>query len=1319
MRAICLATICIFLGTGSQDACMADDIEAQFKTPPEAAKPWTWWHWMSGNITRAGISCDLEAMKKQGLGGAVVFNVNTVTAGPIKVFSPEWQALLKHAAQEADRIGIKLSIENCAGWQTAGGPWITPELSMQQLSWSETDVSGPAKITLDLPKPFARSGYYHDIAVLAFPTPADEGIRMCDAKPRLTMDGKDLPGIEKLTDGDHDSAIQLDGELLLEFPQPFTARALNVVIPRLGLNEVELSAAADGGVFKPVATLKLVAHTPFAGCLGSVSFAPVTAKVFKISVLDGKSGPIGEVELLWGHRLNQWPAEAGFTEGVSPLPNTMEPAYAGGVIARDSIRDLSVQLDGTGRLNWEVPPGRWTIMRIGSTTTGVKNFPAAEEARGLELDKCSRAAADLHVDNTLGRFVENVGPELFKRVFTHYFIDSYESGYQNWSPVLPGEFSKRRGYDLRSWLPAMTGRIINSPEESRRFLWDLRRTIADCYAENFYGRFDERARQFGIEGSSEAYGGPYDFVQCSGRGSLPVTEFWCESSVGREKQVFAPASAGHLYGRPVIGAEAFTSGSLLWQQYPGSLKTLGDFIYASGVNRFIFHRFAHQPWTDERIKPGMTLGGNGLHFDRSNTWWDPAHAWIEYLTRCQYLLQHGLYAADALYLMAEGERFSGGGSPRLPPGYDFDVASAEVVLQRLRVGNGRLVLADGMNYRYLVLPDNARMTLELLKKIGELVKGGATVIGSRPKLSPSLSGYPGCDAALSALGTELWGADCAATGERRLGQGRLIWGKRFEDILATDRLAPDFTCDDVQSLPLLHAIHRRSDEADIYFVAWAGNDTRDITCRFRSAGKIPELWHPDTGLMSDAPVWEECDGVTSLPLRLTPGDSVFVIFRKAASKPAAAIPVITSGGRQVYPWQVERAVAHLAPGSCAEARRDFTVAFRVKPSGKIALPAQSRAGVSWGGQDFAVYPAPGHSVWGNGHAGLGISVGPNGVVVFEHAASHVPALLVHSGLVRPWSHLAVVVAGNRPALYVDGKHVATGLASTMTLHASTGVSGGGSVPGYSGTIGAITQVSRALAAGEIAELAAVPFDAPAEKLPPVELVVDRHGEAVAAFAVAGDYQILLGQIETSINVKAIPEPMPVTGPWRVSFPSGWGAPEKIELPNLISWPEHTDAGVRYFSGTAVYRKVFNAPGNFATRQLNNSGKGSRLFLDLGRVEVIAEVWVNGKSLGTLWKPPFMVDVTDIIKPGANELEVRVTNLWPNRLIGDEQYPADAQYNGAGLAKWPEWLNDPSKRPEPRRVTFATIKPYGKDSPLFDSGLIGPVMLKAVRYQKLH
>jgi hypothetical protein len=1312
VRAICLVAICLLGGTGIQDTCKADNISVQFKSPPEAAKPWTWWHWMSGNITRAGISRDLEAMKKQGLGGAVIFNVNTVTAGPVKIFSPEWQSLLKHAAAEADRIGIKLSIENCAGWSTAAGPWITPEKSMQQLSWSETDVSGPAKINLTLPKPFARSGYYQDIDVLAFPTPADEGVRMGEAKPRFTVGGKAVPGIEKLTDGDHDSALQLDGELLLEFPQPFTARALNVVIPRLGLNEVELSAAADDGVFKPVATLKLVAHTPFAGCLGSVSFAPVTARTFKISVRDGKSGPIGEVELLGGHRLNQWPAEACFTEGAPPLPNSIELVVAGGVIARDGIRDLSAHLDGTGRLNWEVPPGRWTIMRIGSTTTGIKNFPAAEEARGLELDKCNPAAADLHVDNTLGRFVENVGPELFKRVFTHYFIDSYESGYQNWSPVLPGEFSKRRGYDLRSWLPAMTGRIINSPEESRRFLWDLRRTIADCYADHFYGRFDERARQFGIEGSSEAYGGPYDFVQCSGRGSLPVTEFWCEGSVGRDKQVFAPACAGHLYGRPIIGAEAFTSGSLLWQQYPGSLKTLGDFIYASGVNRFIFHRFAHQPWTDERIKPGMTLGGNGLHFDRSNTWWDPAHAWIEYLTRCQTLLQHGLYAADALYLMAEGERFSGGGSPRLPAGYDFDVASAEVVMQRLRVEKGRLVLPDGMNYRYLVLPDHARMTPELLKKIRELIKAGATVIGSRPKLSPSLSGYPGCDAALSALGAELWGADGAAIGERRLGQGRLIWGKRFEDILATDRLAPDFACDDTQALPLLHAIHRRNAEADLYFVAWAGNDTQDITCRFRCAGKIPELWHPDTGLMSDAPVWEERDGVTSLPLRLTPGASVFVVFRKPASKPVVGIPVITSGGRQVYPWPVDREVARLTPGSRAEAQKDFTVAFRVKPSGKIALPAQSREGVSWGGQDFAVYPAPGHSVWGNGQAGLGISVGQNGIAVFEHAASHVPALLVHTGAVRPWSHLAIVVTGNRPALYVDGKHVATGLASAMTLHASTGVTCSQNPPGYAGKLGAITQVDRALAAGEIAELAAVPFDAPPEKLPPVELISDRHGEAVAAFAVAGDYQIRRGQIETSITVKAIPEPMPVTGPWRISFPTGWGAPESATFDRLISWTEHPEAGIRYFSGTAVYRKTFDSAVSHLTSH------GLRISLDLGRVEVIAEVWLNGKSLGTLWKPPFSLDITDSITEGANELEVRVTNLWVNRLIGDEQYPPDAQYNGASLAKWPDWLNDPSKRPEPRRVTFAPIKPYGKDSPLFDSGLIGPVMLKTVRYQKL-
>lgn len=1304
--------ICLIWGNLGQGTCKADDLVAQFKTSPEPAKPWTWWHWMSGNITRAGISRDLEAMKNQGLGGAVIFNVNTVTAGPIKIFSPEWQALLKYAAQEADRIGIKLSIQNCAGWSTAAGPWITPEKSMQQLSWSETEASGSAKVNLLLPKPFARGGYYQDIAVLAFPTPADEGVRMRDAQPRITMGGKDVPEIAKLTDGDHDSAIQLDGDLLIEFPQPFTARSLNLVIPRLGLNAVELSAAAADGNFKPVATLKMVPHTPFGGCLGNVSFAPVTAKSFKISLRGGKSGPIGEVELLGGNRLNQWPAEAGFTDGAHPLPNMTEPASVGAVIARDSILDLSSQLDGDGRLNWEAPPGRWTIMRIGSTTTGVKNAPAAEEARGLELDKCSRAAADLHVDNTLGRFVENVGPELFKRVFAHYFIDSYEAGCQNWSPVLPQEFLSRRGYDLRSWLPAMTGRILNSTEESRRFLRDLRQTIGDCYADNFYGRFDERAREFGIEGSSEAYGGPFDSVKCGGRGSLPTTEFWCEQSVESEKRVFAPASAGHLYGHKIIGAEAFTSGSQLWQQYPGSLKTLGDYIYTSGINRFIFHRFAHQPWTDERIKPGMTLGGNGLHFDRTNTWWKPAHAWIEYLTRCQSLLQHGLYAADAVYLMPEGERFSSGGSPKLPAGYDFDVASADVVMNRMRVENGRIVLPDGMNYRYLVLPNNARMTPELLKKSEELIKAGATVIGSQPKLSPSLSGFPGCDAALSTLSAGLWGADCPAVGERHIGQGRLIWGKRFEEILSADRLAPDFTCDDAKALPLLHAIHRRSAEADIYFVAWAGNETRDITCRFRTAGKIPELWHPDTALIGDAPVWEERDGVTSLPLRLTPGASVFVVFRKPANKPVKAIPVITSAGRQVFPWPVEREKAGLAPGSLAQAQKDFAVGFRVRPLGKIALPAQSQEGVSWGGQDFAVYPAPGHEVWGRGHAGLGISVGQNGVAVFEHAAGHVPALLVYAGTIRPWSHLAVVVVGNRPMLYIEGKHVATGLASTMTLHANAATLNKPGQPEFTGKMSAITQVDRGLAPEEVAQLAAIPFQSPPEKLPPVELITDSKGVTSGVFAVAGDYQIRQGQNESTLTVKPMAEAITVTGPWQLSFPSGWGAPATATFDRLISWTEHAEAGIKYFSGTASYKTRFKiTPEQLADPQ-------TRLQLDLGTVEVMAQVLVNGKDLGVLWKTPFRVEVSSFLKPGANDLEVRVTNLWVNRLIGDEQYPADAQYNGASLVKWPEWLNDPSKRPEPRRVTFASIKPYGKDSPLFDSGLIGPVMLKTVRYQKL-
>ena len=402
------------------------------------------------------------------------------------------------------------------------------------------------------------------------------------------------------------------------------------------------------------------------------------------------------------------------------------------------ILDLTAQLKD-GRLSWDVPPGKWTVLRLGHTPTGKDNHPAPESGRGLECDKLNTAGADAMFAGLMAKLTADVGPLTGKTlVSTH--IDSWEVGSQNWTRGFRQEFEKRRGYDPLLYLPAMTGRVVNSLDASERFLWDLRQTVSDMLVENYAGRFRELARQHGIRLSIEAYDGcPCDDIAYGGHCDEPMAEFW-RWGYSTPYSCVEMSSAAHIYGRRILGAESFTSTDLeKWLSHPATIKTLGDWAFCEGINRFVFHRYAMQPWLDR--KPGMSMGPWGLHYERTQTWWEQSRAWHQYLARCQYLLRQGLFVADICYLQPEGSprRFN----PPMPregnepdrPGYNFDGCTADVVFTRMSVGapgtpdRGRIVLPDGMSYRLLVLPEAQTMTPKLLARIAELVEAGATVVG--------------------------------------------------------------------------------------------------------------------------------------------------------------------------------------------------------------------------------------------------------------------------------------------------------------------------------------------------------------------------------------------------------------------------------------------------------------------------------------------------------------------------------------------------------------------------------------------------------------
>jgi len=743
----------------AQTAPAQPDLTAGFQSPPTSARPHTWWHWMNGNITKEGITADLEAMKQIGLGGAQMFNVSeSIPDGPILYMSPEWRALVQHAAAEADRLGLELCMHNCAGWSSSGGPWITPENAMQIVTTSETTVFGPKHVDEPLAQPPTKLDFYRDIAVLAYP----------------------------------------------------------LIRPAEGQN-----AGIPGIAFK-------------AG--------------FDI-------------------RYDQQPDLATFPANVT--------------IARDKIIDLTPHLKN-GRLTWDAPAGEWTILRFGYTPTGAVNAPSPVSGRGLEVDKLSRSAFDTHWAGMMGPVLADLGP-LAGKTLNNALIDSYEVGPQNWTPAFRAEFQKRRGYDPIPFLPVVAGRIIDCGEVSERFLWDFRRTIADLFADNYFSYFAELCHKNGLEASIEPYDGPFECLLAGRDADIPMGEFWIGG--GETVSVRLAASVAHTYGKTLVGAEAFTAAPNAgrWQNYPANLKAIGDLIYCEGVNRFIIHRYAHQPWMDQ--SPGMTMGQWGTHFERTTTWWNQGKAWAQYLARCQFLLQQGRFVGDALLFAGEAAPNSAPYAPDLKAaGYDYDACNADILLNHASVSDGRIVLTSGMSYRVLVLPNSTFMTPQLLTKLRDLVRAGATVIGPRPTKSPSLAAFPACDAQVEKLAAELWGdANGTTITEHRLGAGRVIWGPTVETVLSS-LTTPDaeFAPASPGPTPNIAWIHRRTGDADIYFLSNQKPRSEEVLCTLRVRGRIPELFHADTGLVEDAPIWTERKSGTTIPIRFDPSGSVFIVFRRDA-----------------------------------------------------------------------------------------------------------------------------------------------------------------------------------------------------------------------------------------------------------------------------------------------------------------------------------------------------------------------------------------------------------------------------------------------------
>ena len=1011
--AVFLLSPSVLLNTYVQQS--QSSLEKSFTNPVKEDGPWVVWHWTNANQTKEGITSNLEGMAKVGIAGATLFSFppsanGTVVENAAAPLTPEWFGLIEHAVSEADRLGITLAIQISAGWATAGGSWIPPELSQQQIVWSETTIEGGKKFKGILARPKRETvvgpaggrgqetipetweNYYRELAVLAFPVPVDweETNITRNAKVITNLPVTDL---SKLTDiSNTTNVINTDkaGWIQFAFEQPFTLRS--IFMNPGGFNRpahsMEVQASDDGTTFRKIGALEPMMNSWQTRLSALTHTVPqTTARYFRL--VYNPVPPIGYDEHMQGGSYRGTASGRGAPPaGVSPtgvatprpqiavsqtpvpvvnmldtidkisitsvgLSSTTRVHHYQGKTAlvwgrsrritreempdeaclpMDKVIDLTDKLKADGTLdNWQPPAGKWRIMRFGYTTMARTNGSGI--GQGLEADKFSVDGARIAFEGWYGKILQHIGPRLSGNVVKMLNVDSWECGSQNWSPVFRDEFRTRRGYDVIKYLPLMAGIPLENADITEGFLFDVRRTIGDLISDNFFGTLNKLAHAQGSKVQTEAVCPTMMSDDMMVHRNVDVTagEFWVRAWQNwKPCDIKGAASGAHIYGKQIAMAEAFTGGGT-WTETPYALKAMGDMHFVEGINRFMIHLWAAQPFPNRL--PGVT-GAAGTYFNEHTTWHKPGKAWIDYIKRCQSLLQSGKTVSDALYFIGEevpcralippkyGTYYVT--DPPLPDGYAYDSINQDALLNLTKVEDGRIVLDSGVSYSVLVLRPETLITLAVAQKIKELVKAGVTVVGPKPSGTPSLEKLVIVNSEISSIAHEVW---CNLNGssitENIYGKGRVFWGKPMDEVLAAIGVKPD-----VQFLNEVetetgksfkatafepHGInptlpgderkgwgmmwnHRQDNECDYYFLSNQEQLRLSMEVSFRISDRIPELWHPDTGQIEDAPVWREENGRTIIPYEFDSVGSVFVMFRKPSSSIDNVVEVI--GGNE-------------------------------------------------------------------------------------------------------------------------------------------------------------------------------------------------------------------------------------------------------------------------------------------------------------------------------------------------------------------------------------------------------------------------------------
>src|SRR5215469_10238958 len=857
-RRLLVAALTITCTAGGSLAQTSEDVlKKGFENPPSAARPRVWWHWMNGNITREGIKLDLEWMHQTGIAGFQNFDAALQTPQVVDkrlaYMTPEWKDAFKYAIGLGDQLGMEIAIAGSPGWSETGGPWVTPAQAMKKYVWSETVLEGGKRFAGKIVRPPSTTGafqnlgvreqfgraaahlpeFYADAVIVAFRVPpGSPGLATEQAKITSSGEGLD-PAV--LSDGDLEKTTTVpiphlgsESWIQFEYAAPVTIRAVTYVTKDPGFREQlatgisspekTLEASDDGQNFRQLASLsqgRAPEHT--------ISFEPVTAKYFRIAFKHNPPPPrppwaegidlssfgprppvptsyeVAELVLHPHPRVNHFEEKAAFV----PEPDLYEYATpevdATMAIRKSDVIDLTSRMGPDGTLDWTPPEGKWVVLRFGYSLLGITNHPATAEATGLEVDKLDRRYVKDYFDKYLDSYKETVGAaEVGKRGIRYVINDSWEAGSQNWTDNMIADFKKLRGYDPTAWMPVLAGYVVESSEASDRFLWDLRKTIADLIADEHYGQLEEtlHERNMGHYGESHESGRAFvaDGMEVKKFNEVPMSAMWTQSP-GVNKEQFGynaddreSASVAHIYGQNVAAAESMTAAAAPWAWSPATLKPTADQEFLNGINRFMIHESAHQPLVGKA--PGLTLGPFGQWFNRNETWAEEAAPWIDYLARCSFLLQQGHFGADLVYFYGEDSNLTAifqHKAPEIPAGFAFDYINADALIHELSVSGGQIVTNSGMRYRVLGLdPYSRHMSLPVLRAIAKLAEDGAVVAGPKPTDDPSLADD---QAEFERLSSELFGD---GSGVHRVGKGTVYAGQKLAEVFEALNLKPDF-----------------------------------------------------------------------------------------------------------------------------------------------------------------------------------------------------------------------------------------------------------------------------------------------------------------------------------------------------------------------------------------------------------------------------------------------------------------------------------------------------------------------------------------------